>query len=716
MATPGCFRSTFTAMTDSTPYLADDSPDALLWQRWRQGECVDLDDFLAGFPGLDSTDLVAVLLIDQRERWQMGERIPAETYLRPFPALEDDPEAVVEMAYGEFLLREQRGERPAIQEYLWRFPEHEARLRQQVELRVALVGSDTSVASSITLEQRPAGPSGAPAVPGYDILGELGRGGMGVVYKARQVKADRIVALKMLLAGGHAGPSEMERFRSEAEAIARLHHRNIVQVYEVGEQAGVPFFSLEFCPGGSLDRRLAGKAMPPREAAALLERLALAVQAAHEKQIVHRDLKPANVLLQKDEGRRMKDESERGSPDSSLFLHPSGGIVTPSPTAMMARLSSLPSVTCWPSSMPKRKSSGRPLSSTERRLHGPPFPPDGKTVVGSTCTGEVYLWDRSAPRRPLVAPVSSKHPFTSVAINRNGQSIAKANWAEGVGVWQVPDRPAHLRLSAVGQRLKDRDEVAFAYDRTAIRALAVSPDGSLLATRGWNHTVELWQAQTGQAVRTLVGHGGVVKALAFSKDGKRLLSGSMDRTARLWDLETGHPVRRPLEHRGTVHSLAMSADGKRILTGAGNAACKLWKVTGEPLKEWRFQGAVWDVAYNPDGQTSAASYWQRVAVCDLAPPYKVRFVPSGNHHTQGVAFSPDGKRWQGQQHAGRRNTECHASHRSGHQPLAGDHQVPRGPARKGPPDRQDAQARQGRPRPGAQAATAGQENGLAAEE
>jgi tetratricopeptide (TPR) repeat protein len=121
---------------------------------------------------------------------------------------------------------------------------------------------------------------------------------MGVVYKARQIGLDRIVALKMILAGGHAGEADLARFQTEGEAIARLSHPNIVAVFEVGEHDGLPFFSLEFCPGGSLDKKLAGTPLPPRQAAQLIETLARAVQFAHERGIVHRDLKPANVLLQ----------------------------------------------------------------------------------------------------------------------------------------------------------------------------------------------------------------------------------------------------------------------------------------------------------------------------------------------------------------------------------------------------------------------------------
>jgi hypothetical protein len=166
----------------------------------------------------------------------------------------------------------------------------------------------TSEAATLAPPPRTAEPatlpptSPAPAtdfvsIPGYEILGELGRGGMGVVYQARQVKADRLVALKMILAGAHASEQDLNRFRIEAQAVARLQHPNIVQVYEVGDDHGLPYFSLEFCAGGSLEKKLAGTPLPPQDAARLIETLARAVQAAHDKGIVHRDLKPANVLL-----------------------------------------------------------------------------------------------------------------------------------------------------------------------------------------------------------------------------------------------------------------------------------------------------------------------------------------------------------------------------------------------------------------------------------
>ncbi len=134
-------------------------------------------------------------------------------------------------------------------------------------------------------------------MPGYALLRELGRGGMGVVYLARQEGLERLVALKTILQGGHASAEELARFRREGQAIARLHHPNIVQVYAVGDCDGLPFIAMEYCDGGSLAHHRAAGPPGAGEAAALVAALARAVQAAHEAGVIHRDLKPANVLL-----------------------------------------------------------------------------------------------------------------------------------------------------------------------------------------------------------------------------------------------------------------------------------------------------------------------------------------------------------------------------------------------------------------------------------
>jgi serine/threonine protein kinase/tetratricopeptide (TPR) repeat protein len=165
-----------------------------------------------------------------------------------------------------------------------------------------------------------------PMVAGYEVLGIVGRGAMGVVYRARHLALNRVVALKMILSGPHAQPDERTRFRKEAVAVARLQHPHIVQIFEVGEQDGRPFLALEFVAGGTLQRALNGKPQPARWAAEVVETLARAMHHAHQQGIVHRDLKPGNILLQGIHHKDTKDtkEDEEGQPKGKPAFGPSG--------------------------------------------------------------------------------------------------------------------------------------------------------------------------------------------------------------------------------------------------------------------------------------------------------------------------------------------------------------------------------------------------------
>jgi tetratricopeptide (TPR) repeat protein len=172
-----------------------------------------------------------------------------------------------------------------------------------------ILSSDVTVTQAGTNGETPREAPTDFAPPGYQILGELGRGGMGVVYRARQQALNRLVALKVILGAGHAGQDQLTRFRAEATTAAQLQHANIVQVFEVGEHHGQPFFSLELVEGGSLADHLKGEPQPPGEAAQLVRTLALAVHHAHERGVIHRDLKPANVLI----AQGMEDQKQLGS-------------------------------------------------------------------------------------------------------------------------------------------------------------------------------------------------------------------------------------------------------------------------------------------------------------------------------------------------------------------------------------------------------------------
>jgi serine/threonine-protein kinase len=207
------------------------------------------------------------------------------------------------------------------------------------EAAVSTVPPATTVVAVGADERHPLGED----VPGYEVVGELGRGGMGVVFKARDVRLDRVVALKMILAGSRAGAAELQRFHAEARAVARLRHPNIIQIHEIGEAGGRPYLSLELADGGRLAERLSAGPLPPGQAALLVEALARGVQAAHECGIVHRDLKPGNVLLQRKRTTDYTDHTDKKKAGSSSSVASESSV--PSVASVASVVDLLPKIT-----------------------------------------------------------------------------------------------------------------------------------------------------------------------------------------------------------------------------------------------------------------------------------------------------------------------------------------------------------------------------------
>jgi serine/threonine-protein kinase len=208
--------------------------------------------------------------------WQTGQRPRIEEYLGQTQQPTRSA-LLAELLHLELEYRRRNGEAPTEQEYASRLQGEPVEV-----IRQAFAATPGSV---------------LPQVPGYQVLAEIGRGGMGVVYKAWQVKADRLVALKMVLAGEMASPDEIDRFAAEARAAAGLNHPNIVTIYDVGENAGRQFFTMELVAGGSLAEQVKHSPLPSRRAAEVLLTVARAVHYAHQQKVIHRDLKPANILL-----------------------------------------------------------------------------------------------------------------------------------------------------------------------------------------------------------------------------------------------------------------------------------------------------------------------------------------------------------------------------------------------------------------------------------
>ena len=231
-----------------TPFDLPPSDLVRRWmEQWEQSPPADLDEFLRRAGEVHPDQLAALVRIDQTERCRRGQWVPIDDYFRRFPDLRSDSENALLLIYGEYLLRQQQGESPSVEEYAQRFPTLADALSVQLQLHQALESAGmTSPQQTPTTEKlsATAGPATLPHIPDFEVIGELGRGGMGVVYKARQAEP-----------GSHRGAEDDPRRRSraertgafprEAELLARLQHPNIVQVYEVGETDGPPYL----CPG-----------------------------------------------------------------------------------------------------------------------------------------------------------------------------------------------------------------------------------------------------------------------------------------------------------------------------------------------------------------------------------------------------------------------------------------------------------------------------------
>jgi serine/threonine protein kinase len=266
------------------------------------------------------------LRVDQQQRWQAGDYVSVDDYLRQYPALASSADQLSDLILSEMVLREARGETPKFEDYLRRYPQCASQLthRFRSELATIVPSADlttidqsaplarsASVLETVQLDeagqllaQETAFQQGVPQIPGYRIVSELGRGGMGVVYRAKQLSANRDVALKVVrndvldTLAADTRQTTLNRFQHEAHAAAKLEHENLVPVYDVGDSGSLRYYAMRFIEGTSLYDMIRHKALSNRDAARYIEPVARGLHYAHQQGVLHRDLKPHNIIIE----------------------------------------------------------------------------------------------------------------------------------------------------------------------------------------------------------------------------------------------------------------------------------------------------------------------------------------------------------------------------------------------------------------------------------
>jgi WD40 repeat protein/serine/threonine protein kinase len=522
-----------------------------------------------------------------------------------------------------------------------------------------------------------------PTIPGYEILGELGHGGMGVVYQARQISLGRIVALKMIRSIDLASRDDRLRFQSEAEMVACLKHPNIVAIYEVGVHEGRPYFSLEYVEGGNLAQRVRGIPQAPRSAAEMVETLARAVHAAHQRGIIHRDLKPANVLLQRKEP-NPKNQSQPGScdlvlgssladfepqiSDFGLAKRLDSSLTTqPSPGTPPAFLTQTGAVMGTPSYMAPEQAAGR----TKEITPAVDIYSLG-AILYELCTGRppflAESWDATRDLVLTQEPVPPRR--LQPKLPRDLQTIClkcleKEPRKRFASALELADE---LRRFLDGKPIRSRPvstmERVWSWTRRkpAMAGLTAFAGLTLITAIIVFISLSLFKSGVSRERQIRNAFDALDKGIALCEEGKPegmlLLARSLELAPEDaedlqfvirsnlggWGPQIS-PLKGILADDSVVLAVAFSPDGKKFLTGSLDGTAQLWETaTGQPIgPPLLHRSKIWAVAFSPDDQVAATGGDDNfIRLWHAATGQPISVIPHP-YPVYAIAFSPDGK-------------------------------------------------------------------------
>ncbi len=532
----------------------------------------------------------------------------------------------------------------------------------------------------------------------YELIEEIARGGMGVVWKARQLSLNRIVAVKLMLSGAFAQPEFVKRFRTEAEAAASLQHPNIVAIHEIGEHDGQPFFSMDYVEGQNLAQLVRDRPLPARRAAAYLKTIAEAVHFAHENQILHRDLKPSNILIDAADqpritdfglAKRLTSDFELRTPDLTLtgqvlgspnYLPPEQAEGRHREIGPASDVYSLGAVLyCLltgraPFQAETVTETLKQVSSTDAvspRLLNPSVPRDLETICLKCLEKDVPR--RYGSARELAEELGRflrNEPIFARPLGTTGRSIrwCKRNPRLAVSLaalvlvlfigfagvtWQW--RRAQAEMLTARRNLYAAD-MNLAQQALEVRNLGRArellnryrPAPGQVDLRGWEWRL-LWSRCRGDSWFSLKGHSNRVYTVDFSPDGRWLVSAGYDNAVFLWDVAARHSVAAvKAAHEGSEARMTpvfFSRDGRWVFSSSGfeNTVWVRSVPSLQPVRELQHATSVEGMALSPDGQSLAVLTATNVVLWTLADGHVTPLpLPPMDLHSSHVTYSRDG--------------------------------------------------------------------------